>query len=270
MLQSQYEELCLQTPLCLTQICVNVFHRQDKQVVQVSLSLDVQFCEMSLINIHWTSGHSVLHNVLLSNLSICECTVQGTDFSVIGSSSNIVLQDSSISNSSGYQQELPLISVTSLPGHQNTLQIMNCNFSHNVGPLIFVSSIYQAFIMNSHVEGSKAFSGDLKMITSQFSHLSIFTTRFVDNFGTLVGVQNSGSLNASDCHFDRNQVFAGSIFQLQGMTTAGVKDCVFQDSSSSNEGPVIRIIDNFSSASLEVSCLLHLLSNNHLEDDCSQ
>lgn len=235
--------------------------------MQVSLSVDVQFCEMSLVNIHWTSGHSVLYNVLLSNVSTCECTVQGTDFSIIGSSSNIVLQGSSISNSSGYQQELPLISVTSLLGHQNMLYIMNCNFSHNIGPLIFVSSIDQTSIINSHVEGNKAFFGNPKIITSQFSHLSISSTRFVDNLGTLVGVQNSGSLNASDCHFDQNQVFTGSIFQLEGMTTAGVKDCVFQDSSSSNEGPVIRIIDNYSSASLEVSCMQHLLSNNHSEDD---
>ena len=197
----------------------------------------------------------MLHNILLSNFSICECTVQGTDFSVIGSSSNIVLQDSSISDSSGYQPGLPLISVTSLLGHQNMLQIMNCNFSHNTGPLIFVSSIYRASIINSHVESNKAFSGDLKMITSQFSHLSIFSTRFVDNFGPLVAVQNSGSLNASDCHFDQNQVFAGSIFQMEGMTTAGVKDCVFQGSSSFDEGPVFRINDNYSSASLEVSCL---------------
>ena len=230
------------------------FNRRDKQVVKVDFSLDIQFCQMSLVNLHWTSGNPVLHNVLLSNISICNCTAEGTYVSVIGSSSNILLLNSVISNSSGYHQGLPLISLTSLPAHQNTLQIEHCNFSHNVGPLVFIGNAYQASIINSHLEDNNAQS-ERNVITSLFSHLNISSTRFVQNFGTLVGVQNSGGVNVSDCLFQRNEVLAGSIILMEGMTTAGVKDCVFQNSRSSTEGSVLRILDSYSSASFKVSCV---------------
>lgn len=209
---------------------------------------------MSLVNLHWTSGNPVLHNVLLSNISICNCTAQGTYVSVIGSSSNILLLNSVISNSSGYHQGLPLISLTSLPAHQNTLQIEHCNFSHNVGPLVFIGNAYQASIINSHLEDNNAQS-ERNVITSLFSHLNISSTRFVQNFGTLVGVQNSGSVNVSDCLFQRNEVLAGSIILMEGVTTAGVKDCAFQNSRSSTEGSVLKILDSYSSASFKVSCV---------------
>ena len=228
------------------------FNRQDKQVAQVDFSLNIQSCKVSLVNLHWTSGTPVLHNVLLSNLTICQCTTQGTNISVVGSSSNILLQDSNISNSSGYRHGLPLLAVTSLPGYQNTLDIIHGNFLHNVGPLIFVENAYQATVINSLLEGNKALPGS-KIITSQFSHLSISGTKFVRNFGTLLGAQHSGSLNVSGCVFQQNDVFAGSVFLMEGLTTAGVKDCIFQDSTSYNEGPVIRFEDSYSSASVGVS-----------------
>ena len=219
----------------------------------MDFSLDTQLCEVNLINMHWTKCGPALHNIVLSNLSICESTVQQTDFSIIGSSSNIILQNCKISNSSGYQKWLPLLSVTSIPGHRNMLQIMYCTFSHNIGPLISVANIHQASITNSDVEGNNAYS-DTKLITSQFSHLNISSTRFVQNSGSLLGVQNSGTLNISGCQFQLNELFGGSVVVMEGMTSAGVKDCVFQDSNSSSEGPVMRIVDSHSSAHFEVSC----------------
>lgn len=232
---------------------VNCSHRKDEQEVQVDFSLDTQLCEVNLINMHWTKCGPVLHNIVLSNLSICDSTVQQTDFSIIGSSSNIILQNCKISNSSGYQKWLPLLSVTSIPGCHNLLRIMYCTLSRNIGPLISVSNIHELFITNSDMEGNNAYS-DTKLITSQFSHLNISSTRFVQNSGSLLGVQNSGTLNISDCQFQLNEAFSGSVIVMEGMTSAGVKDCVFQDSSSSGEGPVMRIVDSHSSAHFEVSC----------------
>ena len=225
--------------------------------MQVAFSLDVQFCEINLVNLHWTSVGLVLHNILLSNLTICQCTAQQTDVSVIGSSSNIILQDSSISNSSAYKQNfmLHLLSATSLPGYQTTLQIIRCNFSDNGRPIVFVGNVHQASITNSLFRRNKAFS-DRNIVTSQFSHLNISTTRFLWNSGSLLGIENSGSLNLSKCLFQGNGALDGSVIMMAGMTTAGVKDCVFQGSSSSKEGPVIRFKDSYASASLEVSCLI--------------
>ncbi|KAJ7384703.1 hypothetical protein OS493_020287 [Desmophyllum pertusum] len=58
--------------------------RQDEQVVEVDLSLDVQFCEVSLVDLHWKNSRPVLHHALLSNITICQCTAQGTNVSIIG------------------------------------------------------------------------------------------------------------------------------------------------------------------------------------------
>ncbi|KAL9952803.1 hypothetical protein ACROYT_G040113 [Oculina patagonica] len=179
--------------------------RQDKQVVEVDLSLDVQFCEVSLVDLHWKNSRPVLHHALLSAITICQCTAQQTNVSIIASSSNIILRDSNISRCSGYQLRLPFLSVTSLPGYHNTLQIINCNIWDNVGPVLYVGGV-QASIVASHLEGNKVFSQG-KIITAQVSHLTISETRFARNFGALLGL-NDGYSSASleKCHFSCNMV----------------------------------------------------------------
>lgn len=168
------------------------FFRQDKQVVEVDLSLDVQFCEVSLIDLHWKNSRPALHHALLSNISICQCTAQQTNFSIIASSSGIILQDSNISRCSGYQMGLPFLSVTSLPGYQNTLQIINCNIFNNFGPVLFVGNVQHASIILSHLEGNKV-SAYGKIITAQVSHVKISGTRFIRNTGTLLGLDDGDS-----------------------------------------------------------------------------
>lgn len=222
--------------------------------MQVDVSFDVQSCEMNIIDLHWKKGSPVMHKALLSELTICQSTMDQTNISILGSSSNIVLQDSSIANSSGYKQMLPILSVNSFPGCHTQLRIKYCNFSANNGPLIFIANL-QASIINSHFEGNKEFSPGRKIITSQFSHLIVSTSRFISNFGTLLGIKSSGSLNLSQSLFVRNKGLNGSVIVMEGVSRSVVKDCVFQDSSSSKEGPVIRIKDTNSSASLEVSDL---------------
>ena len=222
--------------------------------MQVNVSFDVQLCEMSIIDLHWKKGSPVLHKALLSNLTICQSTMDQTDVSILGSSSNIVLQDSSIANRSGYKQMLPILSVNSFPGYHTHLQIKYCNFSANNGSVIFIANL-QASIINSHFEGNKEFSPGRKIITSQFSHLIVSTSRFISNSGTLLGIKSSGILNLSESLFVRNKGLNGSVIVMEGVSRSVVKDCVFQDSSSSKEGPVMRIKDSNSSASLEVSDL---------------
>lgn len=230
------------------------FNRHGENVVQVDVSFDVQLCEMSIIELHWKKGSPVIHNALLSNLSICQSTMDQTDISIIGSSSNIVLQDSSIANSSGSKQMLPILSVNSFPGYHSQLQIKYCNFSDNNGPIIFIANM-QATIINSHFEGNKEFSPGRKIITSQFSHLEVSTSRFISNSGTLLEIKSSGSLNLRESLIVRNKGLNGSVIVMEGVTRSVVKYCVFNDSSSSKEGPVMRIKDSISSASLEVSDL---------------
>ena len=174
-------------------------------MVEVDLSLDVQFCEVSLVDLHWKNSRPVLHHALLSNITICQCTAQGTNVSIIGSSSNVILQDSSISSSSGYQLGLPLLSVTSLPGYHNTLQISNCNFYDNFGAVLFVGSVHEASIVASHLEGNRAFT-DGKIITVQVSHLFFANTRFVRNFGILLGVEDSYSSASLEVGIERSSL----------------------------------------------------------------
>lgn len=171
------------------------FNRQDKQVVEVDFSLDVQFCEVSLVDLHWKNSRPVLHHALLSTVTICQCTAQQTNVSIIASSSNIMLRDSIISRCSGYLLRLPFLVVTSLPEYENTLQIINCNISDHFGAVLFVGNVHQASIATSDLERNKVFAYE-KIITVQASHLNVTETRFVRNFGTLLGI-NDGYSTAS-------------------------------------------------------------------------
>lgn len=170
-------------------------------MVEVDLSLNVQFCEVSMVGLHWKNSQPVLHHALMSTIAICQCTAQGTNVSITASSSNIVLQESSISKCSGYQLGLSLLSVTSLPGYHSMLQIVNCNISDNFGPVLFVGSVNNATIVASDLEGNKV-SSDSKIITAQVSHLKILSTRFVRNSGTLLRLEDdysTASLEVSGC-----------------------------------------------------------------------
>lgn len=220
-------------------------------MAQVDFSIDVQLCDVRMINLHWINSQPVLHNVLLANFSLCESSAQGTEISIIGKSSNLIFQSITISKSVGYQKLLPLISLTSFPGNQNILQVNFCNYSNNTGPLFIVESTFQASIIHSYFEKNKASFGE-KLITLQFSPLNIAGTKFLQNSGTLLGVLNSGSLNASDCLFQQNEGLSGSILVVDGLSTVELKDCIFKDSRSFEDGPVMRILDSHSSAHLEV------------------
>lgn len=174
-------------------------------MVEVDLSLDVQFCEVSLVDLHWKNSRPVLHHALLSTITICQCTAQQTNISIIASSSNIILRDSNISRCSGYQLRLPFLSVTSLPGYHNTLQIINCNILDNVGPVLYVGGVHQASIVASHLEGNKVFSQG-KIITAQVSHLTMSETRFVRNFGALLGLNDGYSSASLEVSVERSSV----------------------------------------------------------------
>jgi len=176
-------------------------------VVKVDFSLNVQFCEVSMVDLHWKNSHPVLHHALMSNITICQCTVQGTNVSITASSSTVVLQENSISRCSGYQLGLPLLSVMSFPGDPSTLQIINCNISDNFGPVVFVGSVRTATIAASNFEGNRV-SSDRKIITVQVSHLTIFSTRFVRNSGNLLGLEDddsSASLEVSWCQIKHQE-----------------------------------------------------------------
>ena len=171
------------------------------QVVEVDFSLNAQFCDVSMVGLHWKNSRPVLHHALMSTVTICQCTVQGTIVSITASSSTIVLQENGISRCSGYQLGLPLLSVMSFPGDRSTLQIVNCNISDNFGPVVFVGSVHTATIVASNFEGNRV-SSDRKIITAQVSHLKIVSTMFVRNSGILLGLEDdssSASLEVSAC-----------------------------------------------------------------------
>ena len=220
-------------------------------MTQVNISIYAQLCDIRMSNLHWINSQSVLHNVLLSNFSLCESSAQGTEISIIGKSSNLIFHSVTISKSTGYQKLLPLISLTSFPGNQNMLLINFCNYTDNIGPLFIVESTFQASIVHSYFEKNMASFGE-KLITLQFSPLNISDTKFLQNNGTVLGVHNSGSLNASDCLFQQNEGFSGSILVVDGLSTVEIKGCIFKDSRSYKDGPVMRILDSHSSAHLEV------------------
>lgn len=226
-------------------------YRQGKQMTQVDISIYVQLCDVRMSNLHWINSQPVLHNVLLSNFSLCESSAQETEISIIGKSSNLFFQSVTISKSIGYQKLLPLISLTSFPGNQNTLLINFCNYTNNIGPLFIVESTFQTSIIHSYFEKNIAYFGE-KLITLQFSHLNISDTKFLQNNGTVLGVRNSASLDANDCLFQQNEGFRGSILVVDGLSRVGLKDCIFKDSRSYKDGPVMRILDSHSSAHLEV------------------
>ncbi|KAK2567626.1 hypothetical protein P5673_008477 [Acropora cervicornis] len=186
--------------------------RQGKQMTQVDISIYVQLCDVRMSNLHWINSQPVLHNVLLSNFSLCESSAQETEISIIGKSSNLFFQSVTISKSTGYQKLLPLVSLTSFPGNQNTLLINFCNYTNNIGPLFIVESTFQTSIIHSYFEKNIAYFGE-KLITLQFSHLNISDTKFLQNNGTVLGVRNSASLNANDCLFQQNEGFGGSILR---------------------------------------------------------
>lgn len=224
--------------------------RQGKQMTQVDISIYVQLCDVRMSNLHWINSQPVLHNVLLSNFSLCESSAQETEISIIGKSSNLVFQSVTISKSTGYQKLLPLISLTSFPGNQNTLLVNFCNYTNNIGPLFIVESTFQTSIIHSYFEKNIAYFGE-NLITLQFSHLNISDTKFLQNNGTVLRLRNSASLNANDCLFQQNEGFSGSILEVDGLSTVGLKDCIFKDSRSYKDGPVMRILDSHSSAHLE-------------------
>lgn len=175
-------------------------------MVEVDLSLDVQLCEVSVIDLHWKNNKPVIHHVLLSDITICQCTAKGTNISITGSSSNITLKDSNISSSSGYQPNLPLLSMAALPGFHNTVQIVNCNFVNNFGPVLLVGNVYQAYIVNSYLEGNKA-SSDGSIITAQNSQLNILGTKFVRNFGTLLVLDDDSSSASLEVSAERSFIW---------------------------------------------------------------
>lgn len=182
-------------------------------MVEVDFSLNVQFCEVSMVGLHWKNSQPVLHHALMSTITICQCTAQGTKISITASSSAIILQENSISRCSGYQLQLPLLSVMSFPGDRSTLQIIDCNFSDNFGPVVFVGSVHTATIVASNFEGNRV-SSDRKIITAQVSHLRILSTRFVRNSGNLLGLEDddsSASLEVSGCKLN---IKKGSDFDI--------------------------------------------------------
>ena len=87
---------------------------------------------------------------------------------------------------------LPLLSVTSLPGYQNALQIINCKILNNFGPVLFIGNFHHASIVLSHLEGNQVSSYG-KIITAQVSHVKISETRFIRNTGTLLGLDDGDS-----------------------------------------------------------------------------
>lgn len=170
-------------------------------MVEVDFSLNVQFCEVSMVDLHWKNSQPVLYHALMSNITICQCTAQGTNVTITASSSTITLQENSISRCSGYHLGLPLLSVMSFPGDLSTLHIINCNISHNFGPVVFVGSVHTVTIVASNFEGNRV-SSDKKIITAQVSRLNISSTRFIRNSGNLLGLEDddsSASLEVSGC-----------------------------------------------------------------------
>ena len=156
-----------------------------------------------MVGLHWKNSQPVLHHALMSTITICQCTAQGTNISITASSSAMILQENSISRCSGFQLGLPLLSVMSFPGDRSTLQIKNCNISDNFGPVVFVGSAHTATIVASNFEGNRV-SPDRKIITAQVSSLTILSTSFVRNSGNLLGLEDddsSASLEVSGCKF---------------------------------------------------------------------
>ena len=162
-------------------------------MVEVDYSLDVLLCEVSLIDLHWLNSRPVIHQASVSDVAICQCTVKGTNISITGSSSNIILKYSNISSSSGYHPKLPLLSMATLSGFHNFVQILNCNFVKNVGPVLTVENIYQTSIVDSYLEGNKVLAGG-SIITGHVSHLKLSGTKFIRNVGHLLFLDDNHSL----------------------------------------------------------------------------
>lgn len=162
-------------------------------MVEVDYSLDVLLCEVSLIDLHWLNSSPVIHQASMSDVAICQCTVKGTNISITGSSSNIILKYSNISSSSGYHPKLPLLSMATLSGFHNFVQILNCNFVTNVGPVLTVENIYQTSIVDSYLEGNKVLAGG-SIITGHVSHLKLSGTKFIRNVGHLLFLDDNHSL----------------------------------------------------------------------------
>lgn len=180
--------------------------RDKQQLVEVDLSLDALLCEVNLIDLHWLNSRPVIHQAFMSNVTVCQCSAKGTNISITGSSSNIILKYTNISSSSGYQPKLPLLSMTTLSGFYNFMQILNCNFVNNVGPVLTVENIYQTSIVDSHLEGNK---GQLHgaIITGHVSHLRISGTKFIRNVGSLLFLDGNHSLASfEECEFSCNVV----------------------------------------------------------------
>ena len=184
----------------------------------------------------------------MSKFSLYHCTIQEVNITIVGSSSQIHLQDSMVNYCKSYRQLLPLISVTSL-GYESTLQIMNTSFLHNYGQLIFAADVLQTTIYRSLFENNKAIPGG-KLIGAQFTQFSISDTKFLRNAETLLEMEGVGNLNASGCFLEGNKVFSGSAFVVRGKIQTVMKHCVFAGTKSSLPGPVMRINDEASSSLL--------------------
>lgn len=135
----------------------------------------------------------MIHQAFMSDVAICQCTVKGTNISITGSSSNIILKYSNISSSSGYHPKLPLLSMATLSGFHNFVQILNCNFVKNVGPVLTVENINQTSIVDSYLEGNKVLAGG-SIITGHVSHLKLSGTKFIRNVGHLLFLDDNHSL----------------------------------------------------------------------------
>lgn len=202
--------------------------RVDEQLVEVDYSLDVLLCEVSLIDLHWLNSSPVIHQASMSDVAICQCTVKGTNISITGSSSNIILKYSNISSSSGYHPKLPLLSMATLSGFHNFVQILNCNFVKNVGPVLTVENIYQTSIVDSYLEGNKVLAGG-SIITGHVSHLKLSGTKFIRNVGHLLFLDDNHSLaSLEECDFSCNMVnkslFLSPVL-LQNIHQVSCDDC---------------------------------------------
>ena len=96
--------------------------------------------------------------------------------------------------------------MAALPGFHNTVQIVNCNFVNNFGPVLLVGNVYQAYIVNSYLEGNKA-SSDGSIITAQNSQLNILGTKFVRNFGTLLVLDDDSSSASLEVSAERSFIW---------------------------------------------------------------
>ena len=218
------------------------------------MSIEAVKCSVAFINIHWKQNiRPIMMNILFTNFSLCDCTVEHSRFSMISLASNVELHRTKFFSCRGWQPSLPLFSLGSLQNYPGMVHISSSNFSCNNVQVLGMNSLSSAVVTDSHFVNNSIHSSEECILTVNSGMLSIHGSNFQRNRGSVLYLTNGSTANISDSLFYANVVQTGSVVTLEKNSHLIVSDSAFEDNYGMAKGSVASVQGEGDTVTVRVS-----------------